>query len=163
MDVLRPGGVTIFILLFVAIALLECLIGIQTFVSLNPQFYSRVALWLFSFQLMSLHPMGPFYLFLVSGNFSMDMFFSTYIMHLIVLGLMIGSGLYLIASLGLLYMKKWGYKLVLAIGILNIGCGVLFLLPFLTTGSLFHIGILTILFGIAILWYFRGEVRYEFD
>lgn len=162
MDVYRPGGIVGFIVLFVIIGLMEFLVGAQNLVTLGSEFYGKVAYWSFLFYFWSTRPMGYAYLYLVSGNFLMDTSWSN-IAPFVASGLLGGSILYFTTAVGLFYMRRWGYRLSMLIGILNMVCGSLLMVGlFLTTLGLFG-GVLLILLGIVILWYFFGDVKYEFE
>lgn len=162
MEVYRPAGVIAFIVLFLLIGLVECLVGVRILVTFGSEFYSKVAYWSFLFYYWSTRPMGYAYLYLVSGNFLIDTS-SLNIMPFVASFLLGGSILNLVTSAGLFYMRRWGYKLSILIGVLNMVCGLLLMIfLFLTVLGSFG-GVFLILFGIMILWYFLGDVKYEFE
>ena len=85
------------------------------------------------------------------------------------------SGICLIASIGLLSMKKWGRYLALIVGIVGIILGILMLISgILTTPGLatpytqvilyaLLLAMPLCIFGIATVWYLMGDVKKEFQ
>ncbi|MEM3525821.1 MAG: hypothetical protein QXV37_00270 [Candidatus Jordarchaeaceae archaeon] len=161
MDFYRPGGVIAFTILFLFIGLLEFLVGIRSLADLGLEYYGRVVYWTSLSYFWSTQPKGYAYLFLAFGNFAIDMSFSN-LMPFVVSVLLIGSVIYFTTSACLFSMKKWGHRLSMLAGILNMVCGALVLILLFPT-LLSIAGIFIVLFGIIILWYFLGDVRYEFE
>ena len=73
------------------------------------------------------------------------------------IGILVLSTLFVTTSIGLLLMKKWGYYLGLTVGIITIIAGIIAVIP--TIGF----SLIILIFGILIIRYLRGEVKYEFQ
>lgn len=153
MDVYRPRGITALAIILIMLAVLGFItgivIGIEILKSYHNSMYINILFALLAFHTPSML-LGPSFLYYLSF---------AYINQSNINGLwfrfsavLIYSGIYLISSVGLLYMKKWGYYLTLIIGILNI------------TGGLFTLllGIIPLIFGIAIVLYLLSDIKYEF-
>jgi len=76
-------------------------------------------------------------------------------LHLATFIVLIAVVLYVIAAVGLLKMKNWGRYLALIIGIFDIIVGVI--------GLIAIVGLIPLIFGIIIVVYLAGDVKYEFE
>ncbi|MEM3564101.1 MAG: hypothetical protein QXR19_12775 [Candidatus Jordarchaeaceae archaeon] len=70
---------------------------------------------------------------------------------------MIISNLYFLAGVGLFMMRRWGRKLAVILGILNIVGGIFLLALFIV------FGVVPLVFGTIVLVYLTGEVKYDFE
>ena len=80
------------------------------------------------------------------------------LLPLLFVGSLIFAVLYFIASVGLLYMKNWGYYLALIIGIINIIGGVLILVV-----AIDLTGLIILVFGIVIVVYLMRKAKFYFE
>lgn len=79
-------------------------------------------------------------------------------LNIIFTGVLALSTLLIITSIGLLYMKKWGYYLALTVGIILIIASIVAVIP--TIGF----SLIILIAGILIIRYLRSEeVKYEFQ
>ncbi|MHA1644135.1 MAG: hypothetical protein ACTSV0_03795 [Candidatus Freyarchaeota archaeon] len=160
MDVYRPGGVQALAIFFIIASILGFFFVARTAATFNSE-YLGVVLYYYSLSqiLPRYPPHGPVYLYLALGN---AIYHTSTLgaMPIIVIITLITSGVCLPASIGLLYMKGWGRRLSLLVGVLNLIMGVILLL---FPGVLFLIGAAILILGIVILWYLTGEVKYEFE
>ncbi len=173
----RPRGVTVLGILFIIFAVLGSIAGIAIILystAWQSTAYSDFFYWYILFTEFSLpSPLNAF-VFMRLFELPNTLYLS---------GLMSYSGvevlgfsvICLIASIGLLSMKKWGRNLALIAGIIGVILGVLVLIFGLSASPgwatpLTQIILYTILlavplliFGIATLWYLTTDVKKEFQ
>ncbi|MGQ9722332.1 MAG: hypothetical protein ACUVXA_13530 [Candidatus Jordarchaeum sp.] len=148
MKIYRPLGVTVIAIFFIITAVLGLTAGVMFEIYYVANYINSIYTNLFfSLNLVYYIPeYGIYYLFMGLSVAINDMSSVIYY-HLAVVAVLVGAFVHLIASSGLLYMKKWGYYLTIIIRILNI----------------IALGIVGIVLGIIILVYLLGDVKYEFE
>ncbi|MBS7249398.1 MAG: DUF2127 domain-containing protein [Candidatus Freyarchaeota archaeon] len=144
----RPGGVIALAILFFIFGALGIIGGIAIELTVIAQSYTtlhNMILWD-----AILRRVDFFTLILAASQLS-------YISmsHFFVVCIVIFSGLYLLAGVGLFMMKNWGRMLALILGILNIVGGIFEMFSL--------VGIIPLVFGIIVLVYLMGDVKYDFE
>ncbi|MEX2751367.1 MAG: hypothetical protein Q6366_005720 [Candidatus Freyarchaeota archaeon] len=144
----RPGGVIALAILFFIFGILGIIGGIAIELTVIAQSYT--SLYTMILWDVILRRVDFFTLIFASNQLS---YINMY--HFYVACIVIFSGLYFLAGVGLFMMKNWGRMLALILGILNIVGGVfaMFLL----------VGIILLVFGIIVLVYLMGDVKYDFE
>lgn len=161
MDVYRPGGVQALAIFFIIISVLGFIFGIQVAATFNSELNITILYYTLLIPILQTYgPLNPLYNYILFGSVLLEIS-DLNIRPPMAIILLIASGLYLITSIGLLYMKRWGRKLGLIIGILNIVGGI-FSLIFIPTWF-FILGIIILIFGIITIWYLTTDVKYDFE
>ncbi|MGQ9722956.1 MAG: hypothetical protein ACUVXA_16735 [Candidatus Jordarchaeum sp.] len=156
-EIHRPAGVVAFSLIFLIVAALMIVIGM---VQPPPEViqYWGDAYAIYFILITGLTPMGG------PPGYSALHFWS---IEVLFLKMMMWFGLILApisitSSYGLLRLMNWGRYLALTMGVAYIIIGIFFFIPIVFLSAITLLSVPFILFGIAIIVYFLGDVKYEF-
>lgn len=144
----RPGGVIALAIFFFIFGVLGIIGGIAYEFTVIAQLYSKLN------SMMLLHAaLRRVDFFIIYYAISELSYIN--VNHFYVVCIVVFSGLYFLAGVGLFMMKNWGRMLALMLGILDIVGGIFTIIEL--------VGIISIVFGIIVLIYLMGDVKYDFE
>ena len=155
MGVYRPLGVTIIsILLIIAAALIIIGGTILVYAVLQSEYLNLSLSYWIGYELFITGGGDDFMLAGISGFLSGEQT-DIYIWYGLFVCFLIYSGLSFPAGIGLFYMKNWGRYLALVVSIFSMILGVITIF--------WLVGLIPLGFGIGMLVYLVGDVKYEFQ
>ena len=151
--VYRPRGVTLLVAVFVVAAGLGAVGALRIGAGIASTYDALLLLGLLLALGASLTPptllLASLFYYLCFAYYLLSVANGLWLRFSVVLA---SSAVNLVAGLGLLGMRRWGYLLALAVGILNVVGGLLTL----------PVGLISLAFGAAVVVYLSGDVKHEF-